>query len=282
MINSARSVVHREINEHSDDITVEYLKEQRHRLATLIDAHHFIVFFGGAGVSTESGIPDFRSSTGIFRGQSFEGYRPEEIVSHSFFKNHTQAFYDFYCEKMIFLHAQPNQAHRKLAVLEAQGTLLAVITQNIDGLHQVAGSQQVFELHGSIHRNYCESCGRQYGVEAVIEGHAGADTCGALSCYAHDDCPGVPFCPECGGIIRPDVVLYEEPLDERVIVRTVETIERADLLIVAGTSLNVYPAAGFLNYFKGDALVIINLAPTPFDRQADVLIEAPVGQVFNF
>jgi len=263
-------------------MTIDHLEADRHRLAACVDAHDSIVFFGGAGVSTESGIPDFRSSTGIFSGRRFEGYRPEEIVSHSFFETHTRAFYDFYCEKMIFLDARPNQAHRKLALLEEQGRLRAVVTQNIDGLHQAAGSRRVLELHGSVHRNYCARCGMHYGIEAVIEGHAGVDSAGAPSRYADTTLPGIPLCPQCGGVIRPDVVLYEEPLDEQVIVHTVEAITRADLLIVAGTSLNVYPAASFLQYFRGDKLIIINLAPTPFDHQADMLIEAPVGQVFDF
>jgi NAD-dependent deacetylase len=269
-------------NSGRQNVTINLLEADKQRLVALVDSHKAIVFFGGAGVSTESGIPDFRSATGIFKGQRFEGYRPEEIVSHSFFKNHTRAFYDFYCEKMIFLDAQPNQAHRKLALLEAEGRLSAIVTQNIDGLHQAAGSRRVLELHGSVHRNYCERCGRHYGIEALIEGHAGVDNAGIPSHYADANDPGIPFCPECGGVIRSDVVLYEEPLDEQVILRTVEAITRADLLIVAGTSLNVYPAAGFLQYFGGDTCIIINLAPTPFDHKADLLIEAPVGQVFDF
>jgi NAD-dependent deacetylase len=258
------------------------IEEAKQRLAALIDAHHDIVFFGGAGVSTESGIPDFRSATGLFNGARYEGRRPEEIVSHSFFAQHTRAFFDFYCEKMVFLAAQPNQAHHKLAALESSGRLKAVVTQNIDGLHQAAGSHAVYELHGSVHRNHCEACGARYRIESVLEGHTGLDASGALSRYADEERPGVPVCPLCGGIVRPDVVLYEEPLDEQVVARAIDAIARADMLIVAGTSLNVYPAASFLRYLRQGPLVIINLSPTALDHEADLLIEAPVGQVLDF
>lgn len=226
-----------------------------------------MVFFGGAGVSTESGIPDFRSSDGLF-AQKYP-YPPEQMVSRSFFDAHPREFFDFYCERMIALDAQPNQAHRKLAELERNGTLAAVITQNIDGLHQKAGSTNVFELHGSVLRNYCRECQAPCTVEQLL----------ALRAEAAD---GVPRCPTCDGIVKPDVVLYEEPLDEAVLHGAVDAIAQADMLVVAGTSLAVYPAAGLIDYFTGDHLVIVNRTPTPRDRQADLCIAANVGDVFDF
>lgn len=258
------------------------VEESRQALAEQVAQHDRIVFFGGAGVSTESGIPDFRSAHGLYNGKSYDGHRPEEIISHSYFERCPSVFYDFYCEKMIYLDAQPNQAHRKLAELEQQGKISAVVTQNIDGLHQKAGSKNVFELHGSVLRNHCTGCGTFYGVEDVVEGHAGVDASGAPSRFCDPTRPGVPICPACGGIIKPDVVLYEEPLDEPTIEGAVDAIEHADMIIVAGTSLNVYPAAGFLQYFRGDETVIVNLSSTPFDRNADLVIEQPVGQVFGW
>lgn len=258
------------------------LEEARRELIEQIDAHNRVVFFGGAGVSTESGIPDFRSANGLYNGASYEGFRPEEIISHTFFTRRPDAFYDFYCEKMIFVDAEPNQAHRKIAELERAGKVSAVVTQNIDGLHQKAGSQEVFELHGSVHRNYCERCGKPYTLDDVLEGHAGVDADGKPSAFADPAKPGVPICPACGGVIKPDVVLYEEPLDEKTINGAVRAIGQADMLIVAGTSLNVYPAAGFLRYFRGSELVIINLSSTSYDNNADLLIEYPVGQVFDW
>ena len=211
------------------------------KLQEIIDDSENIVFFGGAGVSTESGIPDFRSADGIYHQQY--RYSPEQIVSHSFFVRNTEAFYEFYKDKMMFLEAKPNAAHLKLAQLEAEGKLKAVITQNIDGLHQAAGSKTVWELHGSIHRNYCQKCGKFYDASYV----------------KHAD--GVPRC-ECGGLIKPDVVLYEEGLDPGVIDHSIRSIREADTLIIGGTSLVVYPAAGFIDYFRGKHLVVINKSAT--------------------
>ena len=226
-----------------------------------------MVFFGGAGVSTESGIPDCRSSDGLF----VQKYPcpPEQMVSRSFFDARPREFFDFYCERMIALDARPNQAHRKLAELERAGACAAVVTQNIDGLHQEAGSKNVFELHGSVLRNYCRKCRAPYTVEQLL----------ALRAEAAD---GVPRCPACGGIVKPDVVLYEEPLDEAVLQGALVAIQQADLLVVAGTSLAVYPAAGLIDYFTGNRLVIINRTPTPRDRQADLCIAADVGVAFDF
>ena len=217
------------------------------RLQEIIDDSENIVFFGGAGVSTESGIPDFRSADGIYHQQY--RYSPEQIVSHSFFMRNTEAFYEFYKEKMMFLEAKPNAAHLKLAQLEAEGKLKAVITQNIDGLHQAAGSKNVWELHGSIHRNYCRKCGKFYDASYV------------------KNADGVPRC-ECGGLIKPDVVLYEEGLDSGVIEHSIRAICEADTLIIGGTSLVVYPAAGFIDYFRGKHLVVINKSATAKEVRA--------------
>ena len=230
------------------------------QLQDMINESNRIVFFGGAGVSTESNIPDFRSADGLYK-QKYR-YSPEQIVSHSFFMQHTEEFYDFYKEKMMFLDAKPNKAHLKLAELEAAGKLTAVITQNIDGLHQAAGSKNVLELHGSIHRNYCMRCKKQYSARFVKESK------------------GIPTC-DCGGTIRPDVVLYEEGLDNQTIQDSVRAISEAQVLIIGGTSLAVYPAAGLIDYFRGDALVVINKSSTPRDRNADLLIKEPIGQVFS-
>ena len=219
-----------------------------------------IVFFGGAGVSTESGIPDFRSVDGLYN-QKFE-YPPETIISHSFYERRPEYFFRFYREKMLPLDFEPNITHKVLARWEQEGRLLAVVTQNIDGLHQKAGSKKVYELHGSVLRNYCVRCGRFYPAEYIR------------------DAAGVPRC-ECGGIVKPDVVLYEESLDEDVISGAVSAISRADLLIVGGTSLTVYPAAGFLGYYRGDRLALINRDPTPFDRHAGVVIHDSLGKVFS-
>lgn len=220
-----------------------------------------IVFFGGAGVSTESGIPDFRSVDGLYH-QKYD-YPPETILSHSFFMKHTEAFYRFYRDKMLALDAQPNAAHRKLAEWEAAGKLLAVVTQNIDGLHQAAGSRNVYELHGSVHRNYCMKCGKFFTAD-----------------YIRDSKDPVPRC-ECGGRIKPDVVLYEEGLDDAVVSGAIHAISKADLMIVAGTSLTVYPAAGLLQYFRGSHLVLINRDATPMDRNCDLVIRDKVGQVLG-
>ena len=227
-----------------------------------------MVFFGGAGVSTESGIPDFRSPNGLY-AQKYGDVRPEEMISRSYFDVHPDQFFAFYFDQMIALDAKPNRAHRKLAELENDGTLSAVITQNIDGLHQAAGSREVLELHGSVLRNYCMGCGRAYDLDAVL----------ALHEQAAD---GVPRCPECGRIAKPDVVLYEEGLDERVLTASVQAIRNADLLVIAGTSLAVYPAAGLIDYFQGSHLAIINLSPTPRDRFADLCVQAKVGDVFDY
>ena len=229
-------------------------------LKKIIDENNNIVFFGGAGVSTESGIPDFRSVDGLYN-QKYK-YPPETILSHSFFMTRPRDFYDFYRDKMICLDAKPNRAHKALAALEKCGRLSAVITQNIDGLHQAAGSKKVYELHGSVHRNYCIKCRKFYGIEAVTESE------------------GIPKCT-CGGIIKPDVVLYEEGLDDRTVENSVKAISKADVLIVGGTSLNVYPAAGFLNYFRGSTIVLLNKSETSFDKNADLVIRDPIGQVLG-
>lgn len=228
-------------------------------LKTWITKHDNIVFFGGAGVSTESGIPDFRSVDGLYH-QKFD-YPPETILSHSFFFRHTEEFYRFYREKMLPLEAQPNAAHRKLAELERAGKLRAVVTQNIDGLHQKAGSQAVYELHGSVWRNYCTKCGKPYPVERIRGGS------------------GVPHC-DCGGLIKPDVVLYEEGLDEQCLTGAVRAIADADILIVGGTSLTVYPAAGLIRYYRGSKLVLINRDETPYDAYANLVLREPIGSIF--
>ncbi|HJD45265.1 MAG TPA: NAD-dependent protein deacylase [Candidatus Mediterraneibacter norfolkensis] len=235
-------------------------EEETEQLQRIIDDSSRIVFFGGAGVSTESGIPDFRSADGIYH-QHYK-YTPEEVVSHSFFMRHTEAFYEFYKEKMMILDAKPNAAHRKLAELEQAGKLTAVVTQNIDGLHQAAGSKCVYELHGSIHRNYCMDCGRSYSAEYV----KGSE--------------GIPRC-ECGGIIKPDVVLYEEGLDSNTINGAVRAIAEADTLIIGGTSLVVYPAAGFIDYFRGKHLVVINKSETGRAVRAELTIAAPIGEILG-
>lgn len=235
-------------------------EEEAARLQEIADDSERIVFFGGAGVSTESGIPDFRSADGIHR-QKYR-YSPEQIVSHSFFVRDTEAFYEFYKTKMMFLDAKPNPAHMKLAQLEQAGKLLAVITQNIDGLHQAAGSKKVYEIHGSIHRNYCQRCGKFYDAAYVKNSE------------------GVPHC-ECGGLIKPDVVLYEESLDSGLIRKSIEAISQADTLIIGGTSLVVYPAAGFIDYFRGKHLVVINKSATAREVGAELTIAAPIGEVME-
>ncbi|MEF9946442.1 MAG: NAD-dependent protein deacylase [Lachnospiraceae bacterium] len=230
------------------------------QLQQMIDESSNIVFFGGAGVSTESGIPDFRSSDGLYQ-QEYR-YLPEQVVSHSFFVSHTEEFYEFYKERMMFLDAKPNQAHLKLAQLEEKGKLRAIVTQNIDGLHQAAGSQNVLELHGSIHRNYCQRCRKFY--DAAYVKHS----------------KGIPKC-SCGGTIKPDVVLYEEGLDSEVMEKTIGAISRADMLIIGGTSLVVYPAASFIDYFRGRNLVVINKASTSRDPGAVLCIQQPIGEVME-
>jgi NAD-dependent deacetylase len=232
-------------------------------LREILSASDRIVFFGGAGVSTESGIPDFRSEQGIYRTSTHYGYPPEEIISHTFFMKNPEIFYDFYKSTMIYQKARPNKAHLALARLEQSGKLNAVITQNIDGLHQMAGSKVVYELHGTIHKNHCVDCSKFFGLDAIMEAKE------------------IPRCDVCGGIIKPDVVLYEEGLDAQTINQSIRAIEAADVLIVGGTSLNVYPAAGFIQYFKGNRLVLINQSETPYDSRADLLIREPIGEVLG-
>lgn len=236
------------------------MEEKIKQFLQLVNKSSHIVFFGGAGVSTESGIPDFRSVDGLYH-QKYD-YPPETILSHGFFIRKTAEFYDFYREKMICTDAKPNITHIKLAELEKAGKLEAVVTQNIDGLHQAAGSEKVYELHGSVHRNYCSQCRKFYPIETIIESE------------------GVPKC-ECGGIIKPDVVLYEEGLDSDVLTGAINAISKADMLIVGGTSLAVYPAAGLLQYYNGDRLVLINKSATPMDGKADLLLACGLGEVFS-
>ena len=234
--------------------------EEIEKLRGMIKNSDKIVFFGGAGVSTESGIPDFRSVDGLYNQQW--DYPPETILSHSFFMKKTEEFYRFYRAKMLCPNAEPNAAHLKLAQLEREGKLTAVVTQNIGGLHQAAGSKKVYELHGSVLRNYCMKCGKFHSVEFIMNS------------------TGVPTC-ECGGVVKPDVVLYEEGLDDSVVNGAVNAIAEADTLIIAGTSLNVYPAAGLVRYFRGNDLVIINMSPTGMDSSADLLICGRIGEVLS-
>lgn len=229
-------------------------------LRDIIDSSNRIVFFGGAGVSTESGIPDFRSAGGLYNSASGTSYAPEDMLSRTFFDTHTEEFFDYYRTNLIHPQAKPNQAHLALAELERVGKLSAVITQNIDGLHTLAGSKRVLELHGSIYRNTCMACDRQYGLEKILES------------------TGVPRCDSCGGIVKPDVVLYEEALDDTVINQSVQELACADTLIVGGTSLAVYPAAGLIRAFQGDELVLINRDSTPYDAMATLVIHDPIGK----
>lgn len=233
------------------------------KLKAMIEASDNIVFFGGAGVSTESGIPDFRSETGIYNTVHKYGCSPEQILSHSYFMRKSEVFYDFYKTTMIYTDAEPNEAHKALAKLEALGKLKAVVTQNIDGLHQKAGSKAVYELHGTVMQNYCMKCGKAYGLDYVMQSE------------------GVPRCEKCGGMVKPDVVLYEEGLDDTTIRKSVKAIMEADVLIIGGTSLNVYPAAGFINYYQGKKLVLINKSETPYDSKADLLIHDSIGKVLK-
>lgn len=231
------------------------------KLQSVIDNTDNIVFFGGAGVSTESGIPDFRSVDGLYN-QKYD-YPPEEILSHTFFMNKCEEFYRYYKNKMLELDIQPNAAHKKLAELERAGKLRAVVTQNIDGLHQKAGSKVVYELHGTVHKNHCMTCGKFFDAAYVKSSQ------------------GVPRCDKCGGTIKPDVVLYEEGLDDRTVRGAVNAIAKAEVLIVAGTSLTVYPAAGLIHYFNGSTLVLINRDPTPFDNHADLIFHDKVGEILS-
>lgn len=235
--------------------------EELEKLRAAIEKAQKMVFFGGAGVSTESGIPDFRSVDGLYH-QKYD-FPPETILSHSYFKRHTEEFYRFYRDKMLYTDADPNAAHKKLAEWEKSGKLTAVITQNIDGLHQKAGSKNVLELHGSVLRNYCMDCREFYGLDAIT------------------DSQGVPRCAKCGGIIKPDVVLYEEALDDTVMEQAIRHISEADLMIIGGTSLAVYPAAGLIRFFRGDTIVLINRDATPFDSNADIVLHEKIGAVFS-
>ncbi len=237
------------------------MSEKLEILGKMISESNKTVFFGGAGVSTESGIPDFRGADGIYSKEAV--IPPETILSHRFFKSHTDQFFEFYKNNMIFPDAKPNQAHLALAELERQGRLSTVITQNIDGLHQAAGSKNVLELHGSVHRNHCMKCGKFFDLRYIMSSD------------------GVPKCDVCGGTVKPDVVLYEEPLDERVCGKAIEAIADADMLVVGGTSLSVYPAAGFIRYYRGDKLVIINSSCTPYDSAADLIITEKIAKVFG-
>ncbi|KJJ70082.1 NAD-dependent protein deacylase [Clostridium sp. FS41] len=236
------------------------MNEKWQQLKDWIQSSGNIVFFGGAGVSTESGIPDFRSVDGLYNQQY--KYPPEMIISHSFYVRNPEEFYRFYKDRMLFTHAKPNAAHQALARLEEQGKLRAVITQNIDGLHQMAGSKEVLELHGSVHRNYCTRCGEFYGLDHVINSE------------------GVPRC-SCGGTVKPDVVLYEEGLDNRILQKSVDYIRNADMLIIGGTSLVVYPAAGLIDYYRGNRLVLINKGATSRDSQADLVISDSIGEALG-
>ena len=242
--------------------TITDAREAAQALKERVDRAGSVVFFGGAGVSTASGIPDFRSPDGLYH-QRFK-YPPETMLSRSFYDTHTEEFFDFYRTKMIALGAKPCQAHRKLAELEAEGKVSAVVTQNIDGLHQLAGSKRVWELHGSVHRNICRRCGAVYSAEWVL------------------GTTGVPHCEKCGGEVKPDVVLYEEGLDERVIDGAVRAIASCDLLIIGGTSLVVYPAAGLVRYFRGSDLVICNLQPTGQDSSADLVLACDIAKAFDW
>lgn len=239
------------------------MKDQMVALKKRIYESSNIVFLGGAGVSTESGIPDFRSAKGLYSSQSSKGFSPEQMLSHSFFRSYTAEFFSYYRNKLIFKDALPNKAHIALSKLEEMGKLKAVITQNIDGLHQLAGSGNVLELHGSIHRNYCVSCGETYHLEHIL----GSE--------------GVPKCSKCGGVVRPDVVLYEEGLDMKVFDKAIDYIRKAEILIIGGTSLNVYPAAGLVDYYRGDCLVLINKTETGYDRRADFVLREPIGAVME-
>ena len=237
-------------------------REAAQELAERVRCAKRVVFFGGAGVSTASGIPDFRSEDGLYH-QKFK-YPPEEMLSHEFYLTHTEEFFDFYRTRMIALGAKPNQAHYKLAELEREGKLTAVVTQNIDGLHQAAGSKRVYELHGSVHRNVCQRCGHVYSAEWIM------------------GTTGVPHCEECDGRIKPDVVLYGESLDEKTLIGAAEDIQSCDMLIVGGTSLVVYPAAGLVQYFQGDDLVIVNKQPTPQDGAANLVCACDIAKAFDF
>lgn len=237
------------------------------RVNEVLDRSEKVVFFGGAGVSTESNIPDFRSEAGLYKAMNDYGYSPEHMLSRTFFMNHTEKFYDYYKKNLIYPDAQPNKAHLALAKLEEEGKLTAVVTQNIDGLHQKAGSRTVYELHGSVLRNICMDCGAKYDLDYIMDDN---------NCHN-----GMPHCEKCGGLVKPDVVLYEEPLDDSVIMGAVQAISEADTMIVGGTSLVVYPAAGLINYFRGKDLILINKSETGYDSQATLVINDSIGKVLG-
>lgn len=234
------------------------------KLKAIIETSNNIVFFGGAGVSTESSIPDFRSQTGIYKTINNYSYDPEVMLSHSFFINHPEDFFDFYKTKMIYIDAKPNNAHYALAKLEKLGKLKAVITQNIDGLHQAAGSKNVLELHGSVHRNYCTKCGKKYELNYILNSSS-----------------LIPRCEECNGVVRPDVVLYEEGLDSNVLEKSLNYIKNADVLIIGGTSLVVYPAAGLIQYYNGNKLILINKSSTPYDNRANLIFHNSISNILD-
>ena len=234
------------------------------KLANMIKESNNIVFFGGAGVSTESNIPDFRSASGLFNEKLNKNFTPEQLVSHSFYIRYPEEFYKFYKDKLVYKEARPNKAHIALAKLEKIGKLKAIVTQNIDGLHQMAGSKNDLELHGSIHRNYCTKCNKFFNLDEML------------------NLDGiVPYCDTCKNIIKPDVVLYEEGLDDNIISKTISSISSSDLLIIGGTSLVVYPAASFINYFKGKNIVLINKSKTPYDSKADLVINDSIGRILD-
>ncbi len=242
--------------------------EMTDKLKEIIDRSSRIVFFGGAGVSTESGVPDFRSPEGLYNAKREYGYPPEDLISHTCFVRDPKLFFDYYKHNLIYRDARPNKAHKALAKLEDMGKLTAVITQNIDGLHQAAGSRTVYELHGSVARNYCLDCGKFYDLDYIMDD-------------ANCDEDGIPRCADCGGIVKPDVVLYEEGLDTDTIEGAVRAISEADTMIIGGTSLVVYPAAGMVNYFRGKNLVLINKQQTSRDSQADLVLHVPIGEVLG-
>lgn len=237
------------------------------RVKDILDKSKKVVFFGGAGVSTESNIPDFRSESGLYKAMNDYGYSPETMLSHTFFEQKTEMFYDYYKKNLIYTEAEPNKAHIALAKLEEEGKLIGIVTQNIDGLHQKAGNEKVYELHGSVLRNNCMECGKFYELDFIMD---------EANCVN-----GVPKCPVCGGTIKPDVVLYEEPLDDSVIRGAVNAIAQADTLIIGGTSLVVYPAAGFIHYFNGDNIILINKSETSADDMASLVIHDSIGKVLG-
>lgn len=242
------------------------------KLKSVLNDSKRIAFFGGAGVSTESGLPDFRSESGLYKAMHTYGSPPEEILSYSFFRNRTETFFDYYKNSFVYMDVKPNDAHIALSKLEDDGRLIAVITQNVDGLHQVAGSRKVYELHGSVMRNFCLDCKTPYDLEYIMDPE---------NCKVNGKASLIPRCSKCQGIIRPDVVLYEEALDQQVISGAVEAISQADTLIVGGTSLIVYPAAGLINYFRGDNLILINKSKTQYDNKATLVINDSIGKVLG-